>query len=368
MTTHLEELLKQDISAIRDKVREMGDLALRALEDSVKALVAADTTLAYSCILRDSRIDDLESRVDSMTVDFMVRHIPVAAQLRFAHSVAKIVSELERVGDYSESISRQAIEISDAADRPDFEKFEKLAAVAIEMLRQALRSFLDEDIELAEETKHLDAKANRLHQEIYADLVASQPKTKSDMSLLFSLLSVANRFERVADQAGNICDEVAYIVSGTNVRHRLSKDIGILFVSSSNSCRSLMAEAIGRTIGGDHMEFSSAGVDAGVPDPEAVKFLTAMSIDVSSHKPTDLGSLGSIKQYKAVVALGAEAAEALPRLGYRTIALEWDVANPATDKKTSYEEVFHALVERVTNLIHSLHGTTSAALEEVTNK
>jgi protein-tyrosine-phosphatase len=129
-----------------------------------------------------------------------------------------------------------------------------------------------------------------------------------------------------------------------------------------------MAEAIGRTIGGDHMEFSSAGVDAEAPDPEAVKFLTAMSIDVSGHQPTNLGSLDSIKQYKAVVALGAEAADALPRLGYRTIALEWDVANPATDQETSYEEVFNVLVERVTNLIHSLHGTTSSALEEVTNK
>jgi hypothetical protein len=46
VTTHLEELLKQDISAIRDKVREMGDLALRALEDSVRALGAAATPRA----------------------------------------------------------------------------------------------------------------------------------------------------------------------------------------------------------------------------------------------------------------------------------------------------------------------------------
>ena len=56
MTSHLEEKLQNDIHRIRDRVREMADLALRGLEDSVVALMAGDTKLAYAAILRDSRV------------------------------------------------------------------------------------------------------------------------------------------------------------------------------------------------------------------------------------------------------------------------------------------------------------------------
>ena len=106
----------------------------------------------------------------------MVRHIPVAKHLRFSHSVAKIVSELERVGDYAESISRQAILLSRAGAKPSLDKHDKLANIAIEALRQAIRAFLDEDIELAEETMNLDARANTLHQEIYRMLLKEKPE------------------------------------------------------------------------------------------------------------------------------------------------------------------------------------------------
>jgi len=89
LSSHLELQLQGDIDRIRDKVREMSDLALRGLEDAVEALTTRDKKIAYKAILRDSRVDDLERLVDNMCVEFMVRHIPVAKHLRFAHSVAQ---------------------------------------------------------------------------------------------------------------------------------------------------------------------------------------------------------------------------------------------------------------------------------------
>jgi len=359
--SHLEEQLQRDIDRIRDKVREMADLALRALEDSVKALVDGDRKLAYAAILRDSRIDDLESAIDNKCVEFMVRHIPVAKNLRFSHSVAKIVSELERVGDYAESINRQAILLSQAPAKPGLATYEQLAEVAIDAIRQAIRAFLDEDVELAERTWALDARANTLHQEIYRDLLAVAPQDADGLSTLFSLLSVANRFERVADQASNIAEEVHYIVTGQMVKHQLHRDLQILFVSSSNSCRSLMAEGIAKTIAGDHFEFSSAGIDAEKPIADAVDFLAHRGIDVSGHTSSTVDEAGDLGRFKVVVAIGKEAAKSLPRVGYRTIALEWDVDNPSDGASDAtqerYEAVFDDLVERITELIRSLHGT-----------
>jgi phosphate transport system protein len=359
----LEEQLQRDIDRIRDKVREMADLALRGLEDSVNALLNGDCRLAYAAILRDSRIDDLESVVDTRCVEFMVRHIPVAKHLRFSHSVAKIVSELERVGDYAESINRQAILLSQAPHKPDLAPYQRLARVAIDAVRQAVRAFLDEDLDLASATWRLDNQANGLHQEIYRSLVGQRPTGTEDLSTLFALLSVANRFERVADQASNICEEVFYIVTGKVVKHELRRDVQILFVSSPESCRGVMAEAIAKTIAGKHFEFFSAVASEGAPDPRAVDALERRGIPQPETPPPSVGSLEDIGRFRVVVAIGKEAARAMPKLAFRTILLEWDVPDPligvddAESLRRGYERAFDDVVERLTELIRSLHGT-----------
>jgi phosphate transport system protein len=349
----------------------MADLAVRGLEDCKAALTTGDTRVAYSAILRDSRIDDLETQIDTMCVEFMVRHIPVAKHLRFAHSVAKIISELERVGDYSESINRQAILLGGSSEETgDLSKFDDLAQVAIEMIQQAMRAFLDEDIELTHRTRALDKKANELHQEIYRELCSRKPKDADGMSILFSLLSVANRLERVADQAKNISDEVSYILTGETVKHVLQRDLKILFVSSSNSCRGMMAEGIAETIAGDHFSCQSAGIDTDRPDPGAIEFLKTRGIDISNHESRTLADVSGLENFKAIVAIGKEAAQQLSAntaLGYRSILLEWETKNPAdveaesTEEVDGYAVVFDELVSRISALIRALHGSPLSA-------
>ena len=360
---HLEEKLQQDIDRIRDKVREMADLALWGLEDSVKTLTTGDTKLGYAAILRDSRIDDLESLIDGLCMEFIVRHIPVAAHLRFVHSVGKICSELERVGDYAESINRLSILLGGSSRPPLLlSMFERLAGVAMEMIRQAVRSFLDEDLELAVETTKLDVRADLLHYDIYRALQAHIPANSDDLERLFTLLCIANRYERVADQACNICDEVQYIVTGEVTKHRLLDDVQILFVSSANSCHSLMAERIGRAVAGDHFHFCAADIAPSPPDPRAVEFLAKKGILASASVPKTVAEIGDLSQFKAVVAIGEEAFKALPKVGFKTVVLEWHIADPThpaagETAEQAYTQAFDQLLERIQWLIRSLHGT-----------
>ena len=58
MNTHFEQSLQRDIDRIREKVREMGSLAERALRDCLRVLSERNRQVAYSVILRDKRIDE----------------------------------------------------------------------------------------------------------------------------------------------------------------------------------------------------------------------------------------------------------------------------------------------------------------------
>src|ERR1041385_8482795 len=109
----------------------MARLAERALTDSLRALVENNLTVAYSVILRDQYIDELEKEIDRLCLEFLVRQQPVAGHLRFAYAAIKINLELERIGDYAESIARQVLKVSTLHDRLPLKSFSELANISI---------------------------------------------------------------------------------------------------------------------------------------------------------------------------------------------------------------------------------------------
>ena len=124
--THYEEHLQRDLDLIRGKILEMARLADRALCDSLRALVEKNLTLAYSVVLRDQHIDELEKEIDRLCLEFLVRQQPVAGHLRFAYATIKINLELERIGDYAESIARQVLKVSAYHDQLPLASFTAL--------------------------------------------------------------------------------------------------------------------------------------------------------------------------------------------------------------------------------------------------
>src|SRR5438093_9982810 len=141
MTTHYEETLQRDIDRIRGKVTEMGDLADRAFRDCLQALKERSLQLAYSIILRDQRIDELEKEIDRLCLEFLLRQQPVAGHLRFAYVTIKINLELERIGDYAESMARQILVLEGLDVAIPYERFAEIGELAIPMLHDAVRAF-----------------------------------------------------------------------------------------------------------------------------------------------------------------------------------------------------------------------------------
>jgi phosphate transport system protein len=140
--THFEESLQRDSDRIRRKVREMAGLFGMALEGCLTALESKNRQLAYSVIIRDQRIDELEKEIDRLCLEFIVRQQPVAGTLRFAYAIIKINSELERVGDYAESMARQILQLAAMDVTVPIERFREIAGIAIPMFHGAVEAFL----------------------------------------------------------------------------------------------------------------------------------------------------------------------------------------------------------------------------------
>ena len=314
---------------IRSKVAEMGGLSERALKASLQALVQRNRQLAYSVILRDQYIDELETELNRLCLEFLVRQQPVAGHLRFIFTTIQINKELERIGDYAESIARHVLTVSALEPQPPYAKFVELGDLSVHMLRDAVQSFLHQDADLALRTMAIEERANTMRNDINVELMELSRNKQLPPPAMNPLLTIARRFERVTDQAKNLCEEVLYMCTGEFTKHKGGDAFRILFFDPSNACLSQMAEGIGHSMNLPRFVFSSAGTTPQPVDARTVKFMAQKGIDLSRQTSKSLEQVPQWEHYHVVIALSAQAREALPIHANKTICLTWSVPDPA---------------------------------------
>ena len=360
-TTHLEATLGRDMNALRARVRKLATLVQRQLEDAVTAFIDSNRSLAYTVVLKDHAIDMMESHIDRMTQEFLVRHMPVAEQLRFVVACAKVNSELERIGDYAESIARRAVTLSGSSCKPFHERVLQMSQVAFQMLAHAVDSFLDGSAETAMRTLESDSQVDRMNSEIFHEL--SRPGCEpADLRLRFALLGLVGRIERVADRACNIAEETVYVARGQVLRHLPRSDMRVLFLCDNNACRSQMAEGIARAVAPQHFLFSSAGAAPTALDPQAVEFLARKGIDISRQRAKSIDSVGRLDDFNVVVTMSHGAEEAVPGVPYNVVQLHWEISDPSAvvggpeEIEAAYQATYEGLSQRIKDLALGLVG------------
>lgn len=363
MALQLEENLQKNIDLIRSNVIAMGTLAELALQHSLRAMVENNRTLAYSVILRDQYIDEAEKELDRLCLEFLVRQLPVAGHLRFVYAVIKINNELERIGDYAESIARHFLKISSLNYQPAYTKYVQIADLAIPMLHDALQAFVNQDAGLARKTLEKEAVVDDIRNRIHAELVNQREEGKLPSEALAPLTIMASRFERVADQACNICEEVLYMCTGEYQKHRGTEVFRVLFVGDSNASRSQMAEGIGNALGLSKFVFSSAGVNPpSSVDRRTMQFLQDKGINISRHFSKTIAQIPNLDHYQVIVALSKEAEQAFPPAPTKTVSIPWEVDDPSLaqgspeEVQQSYEKTFNFLDTNIRNLIEAVLG------------
>jgi len=362
MATHLEASLQRDIDRIRGKVREMGALGEQALRDCVQALRERNRQLAYTIILRDKRIDELEKEVDRLCLEFLVRQQPVAGHLRFAYSTIRINLELERVGDYAESIARQALKLMPMDIKLPIERFEEMANFSVPMLHDAVEAFVKQDADLARNTIATEEAVDVLKSKLNKDLVALFREQKIPFEALNPLMMITRRLERVSDQARNLCMEVLYMCTGEYSRHQGGEVARLLFVDEHNSCRSQMAEAIASSLDQPAFIFTSAGIDPQPITPATTEFLKSKGLDTSRLHPKSVNTVPNLDHYQVIVSLAKEAQKAFPPKPRKSVFLDWSVADPSRVQgtpaqiKAAYEETFQFLNDHIKDLVEAVLG------------
>jgi phosphate transport system protein len=362
MVMHLEATLQRDISLIHGKVQEMAQRCEQALNTCVKALQESNRQLAYSVILRDRHIDELEKQIDRLCLEFIIRQQPVAAHLRFVYATIKINAELERIGDYAESIARQIIKLAKYDLKAFHPQYLEIANLSIPMLHAAVQAFLEENAELARKTMEIEDQVDVLRNKINGELFRAHTENKLPLEALTPLMTVARRLERVSDQAKNICEETLYVCTGESYKHQGSEVFRILFVDRDNGARSQIAQAVAGSLTPSTLVFTSAGIETGPVDQQTLNFLKEKGFEINRPASRSIQQVPNVEHYQVFVALDPEVKKSIPATPNKIITLEWTVKDPSktqgspAEVRAAYEETFRYIQEHVEDLAEAILG------------
>ncbi len=360
--SHFEQSLQRDINLLRGKVQMMAELDEGGLRNSMIALMNRDRQLAYTVILRDRCVDELETDLDRLCLEFIVRQQPVAGHLRFVYATIKIIRELERIGDYAESIARQVLRIIPSNPIPPLDDFTELAELSIPMFHQAVQAFLEKDVDLARRIMVIEDQADQVRSRINAKLIQHREAGELAMEAFTPLLTIARRLERTADQAKNICEETIYMATGEFAKHKRRDSFRILFVDADNSCLSQMAEGIGAEFFSDKFCFDSAGIaPATALDPMMKQFMATKGLSFKDKMPQSFPEYVTSHEIQIIVDLGVQIQKNLPAQAADAVVFEWPMDDPS--KMTGTPGEIHSAYEKAySSLVHHIHDLVQAIL------
>jgi phosphate transport system protein len=328
MGCNLEQTVQQDIDRIGAEIARMAELSAQALRDGLRALSTGNRMLAYSVIIRDQRIDAMEKTIDRMCLEFLVRQQPAAGLLRFAYGAIRVNLEIERVGDYAESIARQVLKlIASGAEIPK-DRFEEIARLSIPMLADAARAFVTRDADLARRVMEVEETVDDLKSRLNRDLVECFGRNAMPFPALNACMMIARRLERVSDQARNICREALYACTGEDARHPDSDVFRVLFVESAGASRGAIAASVARGVGGSAFHYAVASIDPQPMPASTAEFLRTLGAG-APVSPRALTEVPELDHYHVIVALDPDVKRAFPKRPRKMVFLDWHVEDPS---------------------------------------
>jgi phosphate transport system protein len=203
----LEELERRALSGL--------DLVVSAMDRTLEAVEHQDVELAELVIADDDRIDGRYLEVHQEILTLLATQAPVATDLRLISAMLHVIHSIERMGDQCVNIAK-VIPLTghDAPQHGEMvDRILRMGSQARSMVSQAKKAFEARDIELARDLVRQDDVVDELNKECFA-LAVEVGEQKDVREWAMTMMLVARAIERIGDNAVDIGEQVAFVVTG----------------------------------------------------------------------------------------------------------------------------------------------------------
>jgi phosphate transport system protein len=207
-------IFDDELKNLRADLLRMGTLAREAVDKSIKALINRDMNLADEVIIGDDVIDKMDLDIEMKCMELIARQQPMARDLRTIGTILKTITDLERIADHAVDIAKIAKILADQPPLKPYIDIPRMCELSLSMLDDALKSFVNEDVDLAKKMCERDDLVDALYNQVFRELLTYMMEDPKAVVRALYLIFVARFLERVADHATNVGERVVYMVTG----------------------------------------------------------------------------------------------------------------------------------------------------------
>lgn len=195
-------------------VLNMGSLVTGMLHDAMQSLVAQDATLAREVRQRDALANQFDDEIEETSIRLLALQCPVGSDLRRVSSALKVITDLERVGDYATDIAKCALALADQPYVTPLEDIPLMGRLVEQMIHGALKAYSSRDLVFGKQVRDEDKEIDRVYKRVFEDLMGWLEREPRQARQAAQLLLVARYLERLGDHTKNIIERVAYAETG----------------------------------------------------------------------------------------------------------------------------------------------------------
>ncbi len=223
---HISQQYNTALDDLKTEFLELGGVVEQQIIKSVTAITEMNTEVAEEVMKVEKEVDEREMKLDDLCTQIIARRQPTASDLRLVMAISKATRDLERMGDEANKVAEMAIAISVSDDLPHgFSELRNLGRNVQKIVNDSLTAFARYDVDMAlkvvSKDKIIDQEYATAMRELITYMMEDPRNIGRSMNVIWSLRAL----ERIGDHAGNIAEQIFYLVKGLDVRHKSADEM-----------------------------------------------------------------------------------------------------------------------------------------------
>src|ERR671910_497084 len=210
----IRQRFHEELRTLEGEVQQTGAQARLLLEQALGALPGGDLERCETVIKGDDEVDALYLEVERRILHLFALQTPVASDLRLLTALLHINLHLERIGDQAVNLAKIAKLVDGLPQIPEvLRDLEEMGKIALGMVGTAMDALARRDVDLAQTLPALDDPIDQLNRRMMPKVL----EASGDRRMLewgIRMYVVSRQIERIGDNAVDIGEQVAFLVTG----------------------------------------------------------------------------------------------------------------------------------------------------------
>ena len=207
----------KELVELKNEVVKMGILALKMLDDSMRALTSQDIKLAKKIIEKKELFKRYDYEIEAKALRLIALYQPIAMDLRLLGTILKIITYLTRLGRYGKDIAKVVEELSTKPYPASFINLIHMWEHVKTMAEDSFKAFEESDIKYIKNFGQRDNEVDEMRWSIFRENITYMMEDPKLITPCLFFVMIARYLERCGDNTCKIAEKVYYMVTGQHV-------------------------------------------------------------------------------------------------------------------------------------------------------